>query len=166
MRKISADVAIEFASIASEVDHLRASLDSLRINPPADASQEGWEAAHICASAAEKIYTGFERVLVRIVRDDDGARHDRAAGWHRQLLQDVATAIPGGRPAVVSEACLARLDRLRAFRHRERNTYGFDLDLGIVLERSAEAVAAFDPFQAEITRFLDRDRRSEAPDRG
>lgn len=128
-------------------------------------SQEGWEAAHICASAAEKIYSGFERVLARIVREDDASRHDRGGGWHRQLLQEVATPIPGGRPAIVSETCLARLDRLRAFRHRERNTYGFDLDLGIVLERSAEAVEAFDIFRAEVMTFLDRDMLSDAPDR-
>jgi len=120
---------------------------------------------HIGASAAERIDTGFERVPARIVRADTTSRHDPGAGRHRTLLRAVAKPIPGGRPAIVSETCLARLDRLRAFRHRERNAHGFDLDLGIVTERRAEAGESFDILRVEVMVVLDRDRPSDAPNR-
>lgn len=46
------------------------------------------------------------------------------------------------------------LDRLRAFRHRERNTYGINLDFGIVVERAREAVEGFGIFRDEVRKFL------------
>ena len=106
--------------------------------------------------------TGFERVMTRIVGEIDAAPIVRADRWHRSLLQQVAQPMPGRRAAVISKACL---DRLRAFRHRERNTYGPDLDFDIILDRSAEAVAAFDVFRGEVRAFFDREAVSDDPER-
>lgn len=56
------------------------------------------------------------------------------------------------------------LDKLRAFRHRERNTYGINLDFGIVVERGREAVAGFAMFSREVRAFFGRGDDDEIKD--
>ena len=46
------------------------------------------------------------------------------------------------------------MDKLRAFRHRERNTYGMNLDFEIVIERATEAVTGFERFSSEVRLFF------------
>src|SRR5580700_2558498 len=75
-------------------------------------------------------------------------------GWHAALLRRMAHPFPNVRKAVISDECYRQMDRLRAFRHRERNTYGTSLDFDIVVERSREAVAAFDVFHSDVRRFF------------
>lgn len=48
------------------------------------------------------------------------------------------------------------MDRMRSFRHRERNSYGGQLDFDIVLERAKESLTAFGLFRAEVEGFLER----------
>jgi hypothetical protein len=66
----------------------------------------------------------------------------------------MAHPFPGVRKAVISEDCHRRMDRLRAFRHRERNTDGTNLDFDIVAERSREAVVTFMIFHDDIRAFF------------
>ena len=105
------------------------------------------------ASGVEKIYTGCERVMAMIANDIDGARIERNEGWHISLLKRMAHPFPDVRDAVISAECFRMLDQLRAFRHRERNTYGLILDRGIVLERALQTRAAFEKFRSEVTLF-------------
>ncbi|GJD95324.1 ribonuclease toxin HepT-like protein [Methylobacterium iners] len=155
MQEISLDSENELSDIAAEVDHLRRSLARVQGSLPARGTHEGWEAVHICASATEKIYTGVERVMSMIATGVDGGAVGRSDGWHVALLKRMSHAVLGVRPAVLSPDCYARLDRLRAFRHRERNTYGLDLDFDVVIARSAEAIEAFTLFRREVGSFLD-----------
>ncbi|MDC7789792.1 hypothetical protein PQJ75_26845 [Rhodoplanes sp. TEM] len=91
-----------------------------------------------------------------IAAEIDGARVARSEGWHVSLLKRMAHPFPDVRDAVISEDCFVALDRLRAFRHRERNSYGFILDVGIVLERAAQTGPAVERFRLEVEAFLDR----------
>jgi hypothetical protein len=50
------------------------------------------------------------------------------------------------------------LDRTRVFRHWKRNSYGFDLDAGIVLERARETILAYNALEADMRRFLSAQR--------
>jgi hypothetical protein len=79
----------------------------------------------------------------------------------------MAHPFPDVRKAVISDDCYRRLDRLRAFRHRERNAYGTHLDFDIVVERSLEAVTAFDIFRRDVRLFFavrqTDDRNDQAP---
>lgn len=102
----------------------------------------------------EKIYSGCERVMAMIASEVDGARLDRQEGWHITLLKRLSHPYPGIRGAVLSPETFKALDLLRAFRHRERNTYGIALDADIVLERSKQAAEAFGLFHADIIGFL------------
>ncbi|GJE58355.1 ribonuclease toxin HepT-like protein [Methylobacterium trifolii] len=163
MRAISIDVENEFSEIGEEVGRLTISLSRLRLTPPQPGSHEAWEAVHICASAAEKIYTGFERVMASIAANVDAAPIPHLDGWHRSLLRRMANDVPGIRAPVISSDCYQRLDRPRAFRHRERNTYGLGLDFDIVLERCEEIVGAFDLFRREVRSFLARPAAVDPP---
>jgi hypothetical protein len=150
------DIERELRQIAREVEHLEQVLARPSAAAPASGSQAEWEATHICASAAEKIYTGCERVMARIASIFDTAPLKHGDGWHATLLRRMAQKFPDSRGPVISSAGFAALDALRAFRHRERNTYGFDLDDGLVVARSGQAAAAFTRFRADVEAFFAR----------
>jgi hypothetical protein len=157
------DIENEFSEIAIEVGHLENRLTRLDYqNPPAD-PQDEWEATLICASAAEKIYSGCERVMARLAADLDGAAVSHSEGWHSALLRRIANPYPGIRGPIISPECLAILDKLRSFRHRERNSYGIHLNFEIVIERAGEAVVGFAKFRAEVTHFLDTRNSTTQP---
>lgn len=149
------DVENEFAEIAQEVEFLARTLAASHISRPEAGTHREWELTHVCASAIEKIYTGCERVMARIAADVDGSPLSHTEDWHAALLRRMANPFPAVRGPVISPACSRQMDRLRAFRHRERNSYGINLDPDIVLERGGEAVEAFHAFHAEVRDFFD-----------
>lgn len=72
-------------------------------------------------------YTGVEELLRKIafaLRE----RMPQGEKWHHALLQQMATAVSGLRPAVISQNSHDTLDEYRKFRHLVRNTYPFRLD--------------------------------------
>jgi hypothetical protein len=155
MHRAYVDIENEFIEIAKEADRLSHFLSHLSPLTDERGGQAAWEAVHVCASATEKRYTGCERVMARIANEFDRAPVARSDGWHAALLRRMAHPFPGVRDAIITARCHHLLDRLRAFRHRERNTYGINLDLDIVLERSREAVETFAIFRAEVMSRLD-----------
>ncbi len=54
------------------------------------------------------------------------------------------------RLAVISATRLIALNRLRAFRHRERNSCGLRLEPDIVLDRAQEIDASLSQFHSEV----------------
>jgi len=148
------DVENELSQIAIEVHHLSVRLSRLDISGSPTDAQDQWEATLICATATAKIYTGCERVMARLATDVDGSAVAHADGWHVGLLGRMANPFPGVREAVISRECYTVLDKLRAFRHRERNTYGINLDYGVVVKRASEAIIGFDIFRDEVRIFL------------
>ncbi len=153
MRPNWVDVENELAEIAWEVGRLQNRLARITPESLRSGTQEEWEVTLVCASAAEKIYTGCERVMARLAADVDELPVTRSDGWHTALLRRLANPFPGARDAVLSKDCFAILNKLRAFRHRERNTYGINLDAAIVVDRAHEAVAGFALFRMEVTAF-------------
>ena len=64
-------------------------------------------------------------------------KHVAGAGCRASLLRRMHVAVPGVRPAVVSDETLPLLDNLRRFRHVVRHAYGAEIDarqLAIVME--------------------------------
>src|ERR1700722_5555120 len=118
------DIENEFKEIEQEARHLALALDHHAAGPNLPDGQEAWELTHLLASATEKVYTGCERVMSHIAQQVDGARIGHSEGWHAAFLRRMANPFPGVREAIISNECYTQLDRLRAFRHRERNTYG------------------------------------------
>lgn len=76
------------------------------------------------AGLLENLYTATETVLVRIAQQfGNNLRTER---WHSDLLRRMAIAVPGLRPAVLSQDVYQRLDELMRFRHFKR--YYFNLE--------------------------------------
>jgi hypothetical protein len=154
MRGIFVDIENELADIENEVDLLSRSVELY--GHRADDGDPAWDwlATQGLASGVEKIYTGCERVMAKIASDIDGARVDHGEGWHMFLLKRMTHPFPDIRDAVISGECFRALDQLRAFRHRERNTYGLILDPGIVIERAKQTKATFETFRSEVVAFI------------
>jgi hypothetical protein len=154
MHRAFVDIENEFKELEQEVQHLSLALDRHVAGPNLPDGQEAWELAHVLASATEKIYTGCERVMSHIAWEVDGVRIGHSEEWHAALLRRMANPFPEVREAIISAECYTQLDRLRAFRHRERNTYGLNLDLDVVVQRANEAIVAVHKFHQEARTFF------------
>jgi hypothetical protein len=77
-------------------------------------------------SILHDVYRGAEGMFIRIAKrvDEETPSGDT---WHSELLQRMAQASPGLRPAVISPTTHELLEPFRAFRHLQRNIYGFEL---------------------------------------
>jgi hypothetical protein len=157
MRVNSAEVEAEFDEIATEVRRLASKLRSLDADSPlAPGSQAEWEASLVCGSATEKIYTGCERIMAGLAGSIDGESIMRDGNWHRVLLDRMRQPF-GPRGPIIEQKTFELLDRMRSFRHRERNSYGHGLRFDIVVERAREMIQGFDTFAADVRRFLSAD---------
>lgn len=156
MLGIFVDIENELADIGKEVEMLSASI-AIFERDAADADQAwSWLVIQGLASGVEKIYTGCERVMAMIASEIDSAKVEHGEGWHVSLLKRMAHPFPNVRDAVVTRPTYKALDRLRAFRHRERNTYGLILDAEIVVERAKQTEAAFGAFKTDLLAFADK----------
>ncbi len=98
------------------------------------------------------LYSGVERIFTHIAETIDGEL-PHGEDWHRLLLGQMKTEVPGLRPAVISIKMGEFLDELRRFRHVVRNVYTHHLDpvrLGKLVKRSTENFAQL---HAEISAF-------------
>ena len=153
MHPICADIEEELERLATEAGHLRNRLERLAGETLRPGSQEEWEATGLCASAAEKIYTGCEKVMSRIAAEVDYSRIENDGAWHKSLLNRMSNPF-GDRPAIITADTRQLLDKMRAFRHRARNAYGFDLDSEIVFERASDAIRAHYLLALDVRRFF------------
>ena len=161
MLGIFVDIENELSDVTSEVEMLSRSLELYR-SPPKDAPEAWhWITIQGFASGVEKVYSGCERVMQMIASEVDRSKVDHAEGWHMSLLKRMANPYPDVRDAVISSKCCQALDRLRAFRHRQRNSYGLALDRAIVLERAAQVEEAFEMFRSEVAAFAAKMQETE-----
>jgi hypothetical protein len=107
------------------------------------------------ATGIEGVYTGIEGVLKEILTVVDGGVFAGAESWHAHLLaQAAAPNDEKRRPALISEKTYRSLDRLRSFRHIERNLYRHLLREREVAENLERLTLALPLFKAEIGMFL------------
>lgn len=87
-----------------------------------------------------------------IARHVDG---DLPAGetWHHDLLRQMAVDDLVVRPAVISEATAASLDRFRRFRHLVRNVYTFNLVPGKMKPLVADLPGVWSQLRSELLAF-------------
>lgn len=112
-----------------------------------------WNVTHTCASAAEKVYMGMERVMLLLVAGVDRMPLEKSPAWHSELIARLGEASPSRRPPILSPPLCAAVNRLRAFRHRERDGYAGDLNLLTVIERAEEALTPLARFRDEVRAF-------------
>jgi hypothetical protein len=105
------------------------------------------------ASVLHDLYTGFERIFIRIA-DEIGGGIPKSDQWHRELLRDMALEMPELRPQVISRKLHDSLLPYLRFRHLFRNVYGFVLDADKLDALDAGFPEVLGQFQQEIRAFL------------
>ncbi|CAD7766640.1 MAG: hypothetical protein DNFNHJIP_00038 [Candidatus Argoarchaeum ethanivorans] len=97
-------------------------------------------------------YNGCENIfrsIARFFENDLGPE-----SWHRDLLKRMKIAVQGYRPFVINEELYFLLDDFRAFRHKFRHSYSFELDWEkeSLLVNKLEYTAKI--FKAQIQSFI------------
>ncbi len=136
-------------------------------------AQEGWVRAQKAsddyyldgvALNLHGFYAGLER-LFALVNSQMDRIAPQGANWHQVLLEQMATEIPGVRPAVLSPATRERLEEYRGFRHVVRNVYTFQFDSSRVRLLVERAPGLLDRVRRELLAFADfLDHQSARPD--
>ncbi|OLP62638.1 hypothetical protein BJF93_12505 [Xaviernesmea oryzae] len=106
-----------------------------------------WGAVSAVAAGIHNVYNGIEDILLSIARDvDDYVPTGGSA--HQDILDQMAAAINGRRPALLNLSLYDHLFELKAFRHLVRHKYGFDL-------KPEKVAANFDLINAIFPEFID-----------
>jgi hypothetical protein len=71
-------------------------------------------------------YNGCENIFKLIARFFEN--DIETSTWHRDLLKRMKLEVAGYRPRVIDDPLYILLDDFRAFRHKFRNTYAYELD--------------------------------------
>jgi hypothetical protein len=145
----------ELEDLAGAVKRLSRALSARGADGRAAEDQVVLETTLIYASASEKVYLGFERVMKIIVADIDGDPVKDRDGWHKALVRRLSEPYLDRRGPVLSARTAELIDGLRSFRHRARNSYGIDLDLAAVAARAFDTIEAFGLFEDDVTRFFE-----------
>ena len=109
--------------------------------------------SRVLGSVMHDFYNCCERIFRRIGTEMNGTAH-RGEAWHKELLFRMTVAVPGIRPAVISEDLAAELDEFLSFRHLFRNIYGFELTGDRVSRLGQRLEGVSRRFEREIEAFL------------
>ena len=99
-------------------------------------------------------YSGLERLCEYIAHQLDGGP-PKGEAWHRELLLQMTTDLPGIRPAVMSAETARGLDEFRRFRHVVRNVYAEHLDPERVGELVGKSPGLWERLKSELTAFAE-----------
>jgi pyruvate kinase len=114
------------------------------------------------ASSIEGVYTGLEGVLKEVLSVVDDGVSSAGDSWHARLIAQAADAnSQSGRSAIITADVYAALDRLRAFRHIERNVYRHLLRHESVRENFDLMKGVFPTFIQQVEEFIEGYRFDE-----
>lgn len=97
-------------------------------------------------------YNGCENIfrsIAQFFENDLGP-----TSWHKDLLKRMRMEIPGYRPKVIDDELYIILDDFRAFRHKFRHTYAFELDWEREQIVARKLLPASKMLKKQITSFL------------
>jgi hypothetical protein len=134
------DALNELSDAPLEAEKLGIALKEVRETPHSLEGAMGWLTGQGLASAIEKIDAGCERAMAIVTKSVDGQAIEAGDGWHRSLILRMANPFGTRRPAAFSAETVAELNKMRPFRHRERNSYGSALKAERVIDIAADAV--------------------------
>lgn len=107
-------------------------------------------------------FTALETAFERTARLFD-EEVPSGATWHSDLIEQMQTAVPGLRPALIEASAVFDLHELRKFRHFFRNAYVLELDPVRVREHAERLArvhlglqATLGDFRAFVAELLDR----------
>ena len=97
-------------------------------------------------------YNGCENIFRCIARFFENDIEDTT--WHRDLLRRMTIEVRGYRPAVIDDELYCLLDDFRAFRHKFRHSYAFELDWEKERMVAGKLVNTSRLFTEQIQQFL------------
>jgi len=97
-------------------------------------------------------YAGIERLLEFAAYQLDGGPPQGPA-WHKELLRQMSTDLPGIRPPVLSAATVTMLDEFRRFRHVVHHVYAEYLEPELVGKLVAQLTAVWEKVNTELAAF-------------
>jgi len=119
---LKGDIADELAKIELVVNEFRRVEDNLELPPDRVPNYDRGAIGYLL----HNFYNGCENIfrsIARFFENDLGP-----STWHKDLLKRMKMEISGYRPRVIDNELYRLLDDFRAFRHKFRHTYGFELD--------------------------------------
>ncbi len=118
-----------------------------------------WSHNAALADGIAAIYTGLESILEAVGNEIDDYT-PRGAAAHAELVDGMAVAVEGLRPAVLGEATRELLHELRKFRHVARHKYALELrrrDVGRNFALARKLLPAFERDWRRFARTMSED---------
>lgn len=137
------------AEIEAELDSLGVLAREIVQAPQADDSYS----RRARGSILHDFYTGVERVFLRVARELNGGV-PQAEQWHRELVNNMAMAIPKVRPALIDPLLADALHEYLRFRHVFRNVYGTALEARRMRVLEEKLPATLDAFRGQVVAFV------------
>lgn len=137
----------EFEIIDKTLEGLR---DILKKNPA------GLSVHEIRAEASynHDFYTAAENIFKYLAVEVNGGI-PRGESWHKTLLLEMKTDIPGIRGRVISDTLFALLNEILRFRHLVRNSYGIFFNPKNIRKISRMSIKTEKMLKKEVTLFVD-----------
>jgi len=98
-------------------------------------------------------YNSVENIFKNIAEETGGGVPKNEA-WHKNLLLEMHTAIPGERGKILSDNTFRALDEILRFRHLVRNSYGIFLEKQRTRAVSRLVLRSVRPFLKEIGDYI------------
>ena len=136
------------AEIEAELDSLDAVARELAAAPNLDDSFS----CRARGSMLHDFYNGIERIFVRIAQELNGGVPS-AQHWHRELVNNMALAIPEVRPPLIDKPLAATLQEYLRFRHVFRNVYGTVLEADRMRSLEDRLPATLAAFRKQMSAF-------------
>jgi hypothetical protein len=139
---------------AAEAERRFAALRRKAARNPRDSElYHEWSHNASLADGIAAIYTGLESVLEAVGNEID-EYSPRGGAAHADLIDGMAVAVQGLRPAVLNEATRQLMHELRKFRHVTRHNYALQLRRRDVGRNFARAKKLLPAFERDWRRFV------------
>lgn len=147
LRLLAEELRVEIQKLDETLVECNAALERFKDRDP--------DRLELLGSAAliHGFYNGVERALTRIAPELNGGLPS-GGDWHRRLLEQMTVEVPSIRPAVLSSESASQLDEYRAFRHRFRNLYFFDIRWDRVRDLLSRATDTWKIVRADLEGFV------------
>jgi hypothetical protein len=147
---LKADIADELAKIDLVAKEFRRVEDKLDLPPDRVPNYDRGAVGYLL----HNFYNGCENIfrsIARFFENDLGP-----STWHKDLLKRMKMEISGYRPRVIDDELYRLLDDFRAFRHKFRHTYGFELDWEKEQIVARKLLPTKELLEIQIRAFLDQ----------
>lgn len=144
----------QLARAKEELAHVEAAEQrELRLKRTAPRDYDQWAHNASIAEGIRATYSGLESILEAIAKEIDNFVSS-GDSWHAELIETMALALGGIRPAVVSKTTRELMDELRRFRHIVNHKYALELKRPLVRKNLNLLRKCVPLFERDYTKFV------------